>query len=48
MGALERRIERVEDKIDAMDQEFDKLLMALASRGVVLPVKTGSEVSGEK
>ncbi len=50
MAALERRVERVEDKIDELDKKLDRkfdeldkkldqLLLALASRGVVLPAK---------
>ena len=59
MDALDRRMERVEDKIDALGQKFDRkfddldkkldqLLLALASRGVVLPAKMDGKQSAAK
>ena len=39
MESLERRMDRIEAKIETLDEKFDKLLIALAGRGVVLPAK---------
>ena len=70
MAALERRIELLDGKIEALDQKFDRkfdeldqkfdrkfdeldkkldqLLLALASRGVVLPAKMDGKQSEAK
>lgn len=42
---LGQRMGRLETKVDAIDQKLDRLLLALASRGVVLPAKMDSKQS---
>ena len=45
MNALDRRMERLEDQVGALDRKFEQLLVALAGRGVVTPATIGSKHS---
>lgn len=44
-GDLGQRMGRLETKVDATHQKLDRLLLALASRGVVLPAKIDGKQS---
>ena len=39
LNRVEDRLYRVEDKIDRLDAKFDQLLLALAGRGIGLPLE---------
>ena len=45
---LSGRMDRMEAKIDALDEKFDRLLIALAGRGIGVPAKDATGHAGGK
>ena len=45
---LSGRMDRMESKIDALDEKFDRLLIALAGRGIGVPAKDATGHAGGK
>ena len=45
---LSGRMDRMEAKIDALDEKFDRLLIALAGRGIGVPAKDATGHAGQE